>query len=295
MAHAEARRRRTAVSIPVQHGEGPARTAAAAALLAAAILAAPTPAAVTGAAPAGAAAGGAGIWYLGQCGYAVETARHLLIFDYIELEERPGERGLACGFVDPAEIADRDVVVFVTHSHVDHYDPLILEWRKSVARIRYVFGWQPENAGDASCLTAEHASLTLDGVTIHAVSSQHAGVPEKAFLVQADGVTLFHGGDYQGRPRRGAPSTAVTDMRWLRQYASRVDLLFLGAWTGDPYLDIIRGIEPMAIFAMHWRKQEAKYREFADELHALGFAPPVVCPTRRGDRFELRGGRVQNR
>jgi len=241
-----------------------------------------------------AAAGDAVIWYLGHCGYAVETARHLLIFDYIELEEHPTARGLARGFVDPAEIADRDVVVFVSHSHVDHYDPVILEWRRSVPRIRYVFGWQPEGAGDVSCLTAEHASLTLDGVTIHAVSSQHAGVAEKAFLVQVDGVTLFHGGDYQGRAARGVPSNAVADMRWLREAAPRVDVMFLGAWTGDPYLDVIRGLEPAAIFAMHWRKQEAKYREFATELRERGFTQPVICPARRGDRFTLRAGHVQD-
>ena len=153
MARAETRRRRAPVSVPVRHGERPARAAVTAVLLAAAMLASVTPAGAAGAAPASIGPGDAVIWYLGHCGYAVETERHLLIFDYIELEERPTERGLAHGFVDPAEIAGRDVVVFVTHSHVDHYDPLILEWRRSVARIRYVFGWQPEG-GDRFVLRA---------------------------------------------------------------------------------------------------------------------------------------------
>ena len=71
--------------------------------------------------------GVATIWYLGHCGYAVKTARHLLLFDYIELEEQVRERGLSKGFVDPAEIAAANLSVFVSHSHLDHYDPVILD------------------------------------------------------------------------------------------------------------------------------------------------------------------------
>jgi len=231
------------------------------------------------------------IWYLGHCGYVVETANHVLIFDYIELEERPTVRGLARGFVDTAEIAGRTVTAFVTHSHVDHFDRVVFTWRDHVERIRYVLGWDGEQGADVHRMGGRGA-LELDGMKIHTVSSHHAGVPEVGYLVQVDGLTLFHAGDYQGRPDRGSPSNAVADMRWLREQAPRVDLLFLGAWTGDPYLDVIRGLEPATILAMHWRKQEVKYREFAAELKRLGFTQPVVCPTRRGDRFELRDGSV---
>ncbi|NHJ46171.1 MAG: hypothetical protein FK733_00150, partial [Asgard group archaeon] len=49
------------------------------------------------------------IWYLGHCGYAVKTENHLLIFDYIELEEKPTERAIGEGFVDPEEIKDLNV------------------------------------------------------------------------------------------------------------------------------------------------------------------------------------------
>jgi hypothetical protein len=61
------------------------------------------------------------IWYLGHCGYAVQIEDHLLIFDYIELEEAESrERGLDEGFIDAAELNDLDVTVFVTHEHSVH-------------------------------------------------------------------------------------------------------------------------------------------------------------------------------
>jgi L-ascorbate metabolism protein UlaG (beta-lactamase superfamily) len=239
------------------------------------------------------------IWYLGHCGYAVRTAHHILIFDYIELEESPTEYGLDRGFVDPAALAalserdGLDVTVFVSHEHVDHYDPVILAWRETVPDIRYVFGWGFEEGPGRHCLATHRTQLALDGLSIRTVNSHHAGVPESAFLVEVDGLALFHAGDYQGRPGRGEPSRAVADMAWLRESAPSVDLLFLGAWTGDPYLDVIRGLEPGVIFPMHDRQREERYRDFAETLRGLGFAVPVVCPARRGDRFTLAGGVVR--
>ncbi|MFH1842508.1 MAG: hypothetical protein ABIF77_04825 [bacterium] len=166
-------------------------------------------------------------------GYVVQTADHFLIFDYIELEEEPTKCGLDMGFVDPAEIADRAVTVFVTNSHLDRYDEIILGWQEQIENIRYIFGWQVEEGPGRYSLPASRAELELAGLSIHTVNSHHSGVAEVGYLIQADGLVLFHAGDYQGRMGRGEPSNAVADMRYLRTKADRVDLLFLGAWTGD--------------------------------------------------------------
>jgi L-ascorbate metabolism protein UlaG (beta-lactamase superfamily) len=228
------------------------------------------------------------IWYLGHCGYAIKTPNHLLVFDYIELEEDPSDRGLDRGFVDPLEIADQNVTVFVTHSHVDHYDKIILSWQDKIQKIRYVFGWQMDEGPGRYSLPGPRDELQIEGLRIYTVNSHHSGVPEVAFLVQADGLTLFHGGDYQGRMARGEPSNAAADMRHLKTKVNVVDLLFIGAWTGDPYLDVLRGLEPRVIFPMHDRKREERYITFAEDLRKLGFTQPVVCPTKRGDHFKFR-------
>jgi len=94
-------------------------------------------------APTALAAGDATVWYLGHCGFAVRTARHLLIFDYQERRDGPQPRtrggaiGLDTGWVDPAAIARDKVRVFVSHSHEDHFDPVIFGWRKAVPDIAY--------------------------------------------------------------------------------------------------------------------------------------------------------------
>jgi len=237
--------------------------------------------------------GVATIWYLGHCGYAVKTARHLLLFDYIELEETALERGLSKGFVDPAEIAGLDVSVFVSHSHLDHYDPVILTWQRTIPTIQYFFGWNAGLGARHRDMQGPRASATLDGMLIDTVNSHHSGVAEVAWLVRVDGLTIFHAGDYQGKMARGASSNAAEDIRYLMSKAGRVDLAFVGATVDDWNLAVIRGLSPRVAFPMHYRKREEQYKVFAADLARAGVDTPVVCPSKRGDRFEFRDGRVR--
>ena len=59
--------------------------------------------------------GEAQIWYLGHSGWAIQTKSRFLVFDYT-VESEPAEpRSLANGHIDPQEIEDLSVVVFVSH------------------------------------------------------------------------------------------------------------------------------------------------------------------------------------
>lgn len=238
--------------------------------------------------------GDAEVWYLGHCGYAVKTHNHLLIFDYIELEENPSERGLDKGFVDPLEIRDLNVSVFVTHCHVDHYDEIILNWQNEIKNISYIFGWKvnEEQKSPHNYLEGPRDELRLDDMEIYTVNSFHSFVPEVAFLVKVDGLVIYHGGDYQGKMGRNAPSNAKEDMQYLKTKADAVDLFFIGAWTGPPYLQAIKSLQPKVIFPMHERKKEENYKRFAAKLKNLGVSIPVICPEKRGDRFSFRNGTV---
>jgi len=237
--------------------------------------------------------GAATIWYLGHCGYAVRTTNHLLIFDYIELEEEVRERGLSKGFVDPAEIAAVNVSVFASHNHLDHNDPIIQTWEMTIPAIQYFYGWQAGLGTRHHDLPAPRASATVGGLEIHTVNSHHSGVPEVAWLVKVDGLTFFHAGDYQGKMARGAASNAADDMRYLMTKADHVDVAFVGAVVADWNLSVVNGLAPRVLFPMHYRKQEERYRTFAADLAAAGVKRPVICPTRRGDRFEYQDGRVR--
>jgi L-ascorbate metabolism protein UlaG (beta-lactamase superfamily) len=233
------------------------------------------------------------IWHLGHCGYAIKTANHLLIFDYIELEQDvPDVKGLDLGFVDPSEIADLHVTVFVTHVHIDHYDEVILGWKETIPSIEYVFGWENMRGPGYHNLPDPRSHLILDDIRIWTVESRHTGDHEVAYLVHVDGLWIYHGGDYQGKNARNAPSHVDEDMALLAELTDAVDLFFIGAWTGEPYMKSIRALRPRAIFPMHSMDRWHEYRQFAEDLAGLGVDVPVACPEKRGDRFRFEGGSI---
>ena len=246
--------------------------------------------------------GEATIWYLGHCGFAVKTATKLLVFDYVKkpmprgapVPQPPAQPALSNGWINPEEIKDLDVVVFVSHNHSDHYDEVIRTWEKTVKKIQYVFGWDVGAGPNVHSLPAPRASAKFDGLEIETVNSHHSGVPESAFLVKVDGLTLFHTGDYVGRMGdfNTTPSNVPADMDYLRTKYKTVDFLFLDAFVADYYVQVLKSLKPGAVFAMHYGGREEKYPEFAADLKKAGVDIPVYCPAKPGDRFAYRNGTI---
>jgi len=89
-------------------------------------------------------------------------------------------------------------VVFVSHSHGDHFDPVILSWQSTVKNIKYVFGWKAGKGDRAIDIPALRATKMLGGMEIFTVNDEHDDVPEVAYLVKVDGLSIYHSGDYMG-------------------------------------------------------------------------------------------------
>ena len=144
------------------------------------------------------APGHARLSHVYHSGFVVETRGHVLVFDYWP----GGEDAPASGLVDPGELAlrDVDVVVFVSHEHKDHWYPGVLEWRDQIERIHYVVS--PEVSAAEPRLTAaeewvtvtpHEADVEVGTMKIRTLRSTDSGV---AFLVEVDGLTLYHSGDH---------------------------------------------------------------------------------------------------
>lgn len=217
------------------------------------------------------------VWSLGHCGFAVKTRTRLLIFDYFSRGwPRPAGPSLANGFIDPEEIKDQDVTVFVSHSHGDHFDPVILGWRPIVKNIRYVFGWRAGKGEGTVDMPAPRATAALDGLEILTINGEHNDVPETAYLVKVDGLSIFHAGDTI------SPLAAFkADMEYLRAKAGRIDLAFIGQF------EQAEALAPAVVFPMHGYNREFMYGAFAREAAQKRLASRVICPENKGDRFEF--------
>lgn len=159
------------------------------------------------------------VWWLGQSGYAIRTASHLLYIDLYLSEhltakyaatDKPHVR------MTEAPLRGTDIdnarLVFSSHKHSDHMDPGTLPdlFRVSPgARLVLplaLVDYAADGLGlDAARLIPARGdeTLTIDGVTVHSIPSSHPdldysdeyGYPFLGFVIQADGVTLYHSGD----------------------------------------------------------------------------------------------------
>jgi ankyrin repeat protein len=234
--------------------------------------------------------GEAVVWYLGHSGWAVKTMNHLLIFDYYEKTDRPDDPRLVNGRINPTEIYDQNVYVFVSHRHTDHFDKTILEWADSVPYIKYIFGWEALDDPNHHYMGPKK-KLKLDGMEIECVQSPEAGEIEGNFLVKVDGLIIYHSGDYS----RGH-DVFKKDMQDLAESARDIDLFFMLAGNtmdNEEALYALQTVKPKYMFPMHGGGNEHVYKEFADYVRGKKLKTQIICAENRGDRFKYSEGRIK--
>ncbi len=183
--------------------------------------------------------GAVAIWWLGQSGYAIKTASALFYIDLYLSEhlttkyantDNPHIRMTAA----PLRGSDLTDVhwIFASHKHSDHLDPgtmpLIFAASPQANLIlpTAVIDTAVERGLDRARLipTRGNETIQVGPLTVHSIPSAHEtldyteenGYPFLGFVIQVDGLTLYHSGDtlvYDGLADR------------LRQF--NIDIAFL--------------------------------------------------------------------
>jgi len=245
------------------------------------------------------APGAATLWYLGHAGWAVKTRSRLLIFDYWESHEPPRNASLANGFIDAAEIAGQRTIVFVTHQHGDHYDPKIFHWADSIGNITYVFGWNVTTDRPVVRMLGLRQTRQIDGVVVATINHEFDNVAEVAFMVEVDGLVIYHSGDH-GTVTDDPNPVFIDNIDYLSSLGKRIDIAFVSTFgrigggmvnAGDRYT--IEKLSPKSLFPMHHGDNEDLYERFAHEIENDGVKTAVHYADGRGDCFTYVAGRVR--
>lgn len=241
--------------------------------------------------------GSALVWYLGHSGWAIKTGNHLLVFDYFKNSTPPDTPLLANGTINPEEIKDLNVTVFVSHSHGDHYSPAIFDWEKSVKDITYVMGFKPEKQSGYIYMSPRETK-TINSMEITTIESNDSGV---GFFIKADGVNIFHSGDHANR-KRDFSGPFKEEIEFLADKGLKPDIFFApvsGCGFGDleavkkGVFYTIKKLSPHVMVPMHAGGNEQRYIKFAKETKAAGFDTPICCAGHNGDWFFVNQGSVK--
>jgi L-ascorbate metabolism protein UlaG (beta-lactamase superfamily) len=124
------------------------------------------------------------ITYLNHSGFLLEWPECYWIFDYYKGEI-------------PVLDAGKDIIVFCSHSHHDHFNPEIFQLLKDYPKVSYVFADEMREAckkinADEIHYLEDHTDVTIKGLKIHTLKSTDMGC---AFVIEYDGQTIYHAGD----------------------------------------------------------------------------------------------------
>ena len=129
------------------------------------------------------------VTYYLHSGFSCALDRVLLIFDYWRGEH---QELAADKCIDPATFAAYDeIYVFISHAHPDHFDPEVLTWHGHWPVTYVIAKDMPPEVRGRRMAPGDSVSFGHH-VKVRAYDSTDLGV---SFLVELDGIRIFHAGD----------------------------------------------------------------------------------------------------
>ncbi|MGI6085426.1 MAG: MBL fold metallo-hydrolase [Acetivibrionales bacterium] len=134
------------------------------------------------------------VWYLGHSGFAVGIGKKILIFDYYLDTCKNNGRSLSSGVIEPLEIKDKEVLVFVSHRHPDHFNPVIFRWKEQLPNVRYFLSSDIPKKYYREWINILKPNVVYqeENLSIQTLKSTDEGI---AFFVFVDGINIYHAGD----------------------------------------------------------------------------------------------------
>lgn len=222
------------------------------------------------------------IYYIYHSGFAIKTKNHFLIFDYYKEPIEKHETSQQSRVLSPENIRDmRNVFVFSSHSHEDHFNPSILEWEDYNGNIQYVFSKDiktDKNKANYSFLEEGEEKLFSD-IYVKAYGSTDIGI---SFLVKVDGLTIFHAGDLNwwhwkedSLEEQALAESSFKDNIEKLQAEKSIDIAFFPV---DPRLQesyyiggeyFAKKIHPKLLIPMHFGDAVTITKEFVDRMKTI--------------------------
>ena len=229
------------------------------------------------------------VWYLYHSGFAMQSSGHFLIFDY--WRDRPKGEGLESGVIDPASLQDQDVIVFVSHKHGDHYNRKIHQWKDIIPKLRIILS-DDIRPVEGAVMIGPGKTLTQPDFTVQTLASNDEGV---AFIVDIDGLRIYHAGDlnwwhWEGEPDDYNEGMAVSYKSQIDLLAGKpIDIAFVPV---DPRLEkqyawgidyLMKTTDVRYAIPMHFGADFSIVKRLLEDPISLNYRNRIVNLTKRGE------------
>lgn len=206
------------------------------------------------------------VTYLYHSGFTVEDEHAMYVFDYYK-----GEL--------PKTKAEKQLYVFVSHRHSDHYNPEIFEWEKEHPKIQYILSDDVEaDAAPNRIFLPPDKKVKIGTLKVETLRSTDEGV---AFLIAFRDKRIYHAGDlnwwhWEGESidyNRGMRKNYQKEIKKLAR--KKIDLAFVvldprqggAAFSGIDYF--MRNVRAEHVFPMHmWKDYGLTDRLLTSEISA---------------------------
>lgn len=227
--------------------------------------------------------------YLFHSGFLVETESSYLLFDYWKGEI-------------PEMNYKKKLYIFSSHAHHDHYTKDIFKLENRCEEVHYILSSDIKRASgfwkkaENVSFLAPHESLELERLQVQTLTSTDEGV---AFLVQIDGLNIYHAGDLHWWHWPGEPEEDNTwhknafqkEMTYLD--GKKLDLAFVpldprqeeaGSWGMDYFL---KHVSAGYVFPMHFWEDYGYVRDYVEQKERKYLSGRLMKLTAPGESFGL--------
>jgi L-ascorbate metabolism protein UlaG (beta-lactamase superfamily) len=215
--------------------------------------------------------------YLYNSAFKIETEKHVLIFDYYLDSVEGGEKNSTNGAIGEEDlINNKEILVFCTHSHGDHYSDVIFSWTNIRPDIKYILSSEidVENKNLNIYKLSAYDEINLDSVYIKAFNSTDIGI---SFLVKVEEITIFHAGDlnwwhwYDESDEDNNKQEKYFKEEVAKLKGTEIDITFfpVDARLRDSYCAgaeyFIQELSPKHFIPMHFREEYFITKEFKNK------------------------------
>ncbi len=234
------------------------------------------------------------ITYVPHNCFVLDLADHVLVFDGPAARCMSHDAGQALA----GRVRGRNVTVFCSHSHEDHFHQNLPGLLGVSADARYVLSddipdMYPEAKPQGALIVEPDQRYALHGMEIETLLSNDLGV---AFVIRCSGLVIYYGGDLAAWVWDNAP---VADQAFARDFFSRslarlprpIDIAFsnvdkrLSNLAGG--VEFVQSVRPRVFVPMHTFGRTRWTRDFAAAFDAA--ETEIFVYSRPGDAaaFEL--------